>query len=316
MNKRRSAWAGPAPLPLRNGVAPSRVHLPPGPWVRLLDFLLERFRHVPPDVLRARLARGDIVDDAGLPQTLDSPYQALRWLWYYREVPAEAPVPFDLPVLFRDDRLVVVDKPHFLASIPGGRYLRETALTRLRAALDLPLLSPIHRLDRDTAGVLLFCVAPESRGAYQTLFQSRAVKKEYEAIAPLRADLGLPLVHRSRMQARAGHFTMQETPGVANSETYVELMEAFEGGLGRYRLRPLTGRKHQLRVHMSALGLPIRHDSFYPELKPYADADDFSRPLQLLARAIEFIDPYSGRPRRFESQRRLCAGGAVQQRSK
>lgn len=321
-------------MPLRNGVAPSRVHLPPGPWVRLLDFLLERFEHVPPDILRARLARGDIVDDAGLPQTLDSPYQPLRWLWYYREVPAEAPVPFDLPVLFRDDRLVVVDKPHFLASIPGGRYLRETALTRLRAALDLPLLSPIHRLDRDTAGVLLFCADPESRGAYQTLFQSRAVRKEYEAIAPLRADLGLPLVYRSRMQARAGHFTMQETPGVANSETFIELIEVIaaaapgprddacgdakqacdaapEGGLGRYRLRPHTGRKHQLRVHMSALGLPIRNDSFYPELQPYAGSDDFSRPLQLLARAIEFTDPYSGRPRRFESRRRLCAGGAV-----
>ncbi len=313
---------------MRNGVAPSRVHLPPGPWARLLDFLLERFRHIPPDILRVRLARGDIVDDAGMPQTLDSPYRPLRWLWYYREVPAEAPVPFELSLLFRDSRLVVVDKPHFLASIPGGRYLAETALTRLRDQLDLPLLSPIHRLDRDTAGVLLFCADPDSRGAYQALFQARDVRKEYEAIAPLLSGLVLPLVHRSRLEARAGHFTMHEVAGEPNSETRIELVGPVPGpgagpvqgccdstlaasaaapraSLGHYRLRPHTGRKHQLRVHMSALGLPICNDNFYPDLKAYADADDFGRPLQLLARAIEFTDPFSGRQRRFESRRQL-----------
>ena len=293
-----------APLPMRGGVGPSRVYLPEGDWVSLLDFLLERFPHVPPDVLRARLARGDIVDAAGHAQRPSSPYTARRWLWYYREVPAEAPVPFDLPVLFRDDLLVAVDKPHFLASIPGGRYLQETALTRLRRDLDLPELSPLHRLDRDTAGVLLFCLRPESRGAYQTLFQTHKVEKEYEALAPWRAELSLPLLRRSRLRQRTGHFTMQEVPGEPNSATHIELM-AEERGLGRYRLRPHTGRKHQLRVHMSGLGVPIRNDGFYPELLPYAEPDDFSRPLQLLARAIEFTDPLTGARRRFESRRRL-----------
>ncbi|WP_353151814.1 pseudouridine synthase [Pollutimonas bauzanensis] len=303
---RRIDFVRSAPLPMRNGVAPSRVHLPQGPWASMLDFLLERFRHIPPDILRARLARGDIVDDAGVVQTLDSPYQPLRWLWYYREVPVEVPVPFDLPVLFRDSRLVVVDKPHFLASIPGGRYLQETALIRLRSSLDLPMLSPIHRLDRDTAGVLLFCADAESRGAYQALFQTRDVKKEYEAVAGRREGLALPLVHRSRLQAREGHFTMQEVAGEPNSETCIELMEELAGGLGRYRLLPHTGRKHQLRVHMSALGMPICNDGFYPVLGAYAEDDDFSRPLQLLARGIEFVDPFSGRMRRFESGRRLA----------
>lgn len=303
---RRIEFVSSAPLPIRNGVAPSRVHLPPGCWPSLLDFLLERFPHVPPDILRARLASGDIVDEAGVAQTLDSPYQPLCWLWYYREVPVEAPVPFDLPVLFRDSRLVVVDKPHFLASIPGGRYLQETALIRLRGMLDLPLLSPIHRLDRDTAGVLLFCADAESRGAYQALFQTRDVQKEYEAVACLREDLALPLVHRSRLQARDGHFTMEEVEGEPNSETAIELMRPLADGSGLYRLSPHTGRKHQLRVHMSALGMPIRNDGFYPELKAYAEADDFSRPLQLLARGIEFVDPFTGRIRRFESQRELA----------
>lgn len=290
---------------MRNGVAPSRVHLPSGPWRSVLEFLLDRFPHMPPDILRARLARGDIVDEAGVAQTLHSPYQPLRWLWYYREVPTEARVPFELPVLFRDSHLVVVDKPHFLASIPGGRYLQETALTRLRDELGLPLLSPIHRLDRDTAGVLLFCADAHSRGAYQSLFQTRQVQKEYEAVARVCDGMAWPLVHRSRLEARTGHFTMQEVAGEPNSETHVELIGPAAGGLGHYRLRPSTGRKHQLRVHMSALGIPICNDGFYPELQAYAEADDFSKPLQLLARCIEFRDPYSGCLRRFESQRRL-----------
>jgi tRNA pseudouridine32 synthase/23S rRNA pseudouridine746 synthase len=297
-----------APLPVRRGVAPSRVHLPAGTWPTLLDFMLERFKHIPEGILRGRLERGDIVDQDGVVQTLASPYRPLRWLWYYREVPHEESVPFDLPVLFRDDHLVVADKPHFLASTPGGRYLRETALIRLRSQLDLPLLSPLHRLDRDTAGILLFCVDPQYRGAYQSLFQDREVQKEYEAVAPLRDDLDLPKVYRSRLEPRTGHFTMHEVPGTANSETQIELIGkiSHREGLGHYRLRPHTGRKHQLRVHLSALGIPICNDGFYPDLLAYADTDDYSRPLQLLARAIEFRDPYSGGLRRFESMRRLA----------
>lgn len=294
-----------APLPVRNGVAPSRVWLPQGPWPRLLDFLQERFVHLPAAALMQRLAQGDIVDQEGNPQTADSAYIPLRWLWYYREVANEAAVPFDLPVLYRDSCLVVVDKPHFLASIPGGQYLQETALIRLRRSLDLPMLSPIHRLDRDTAGVMLFCADPASRGAYQTLFQSRRVLKEYEAIAPVVQDMTFPLVYSSRLQQRAGQFTMHEVPGEPNSETVIEMIAA--AALGHYRLRPITGRKHQLRLHMAALGMPICNDMFYPVLcQPPTAANDFSRPLQLLARAVEFTDPFSGQQRRFCSQRTLA----------
>jgi tRNA pseudouridine32 synthase/23S rRNA pseudouridine746 synthase len=293
-----------APLPMRDGVAPSRVFLPPGSWASLLEFMLQRFPYVAPEVLRARLARGEIVDGAGLPQAADAPYVPGRWLWYYREVPDEEPLPFDLPVLHRDERLIAVDKPHFMASTPGGRYLRETALSRLRAALDMPPLSPLHRLDRDTAGVLLFCVDPASRGRYQELFQSRQVLKEYEAIAPLREGLELPCVRHSRIRQIPGRFDMQEVAGEPDSVSRIELIER-RGALGRYRLRPASGRKHQLRVHMSALGIPICNDSCYPVPLPHPARDDYSRPLMLLARAIEFVDPYSGATRRYESRRRL-----------
>ncbi|HEY9281043.1 MAG TPA: pseudouridine synthase [Eoetvoesiella sp.] len=293
-----------APLPMRNGVAPSRVYLPPGKWPTLLDFLSERFKYIAPEILLERLVRGEIVDDAGAAQKADGTYKPQRWLWYYREVPNEPVVPFELTVLHQDERLVVADKPHFLASIPGGRYLRETALTRLRSLLGLPLLTPVHRLDRDTAGVMLFCADPSARGAYQTLFQSRNVQKEYEAIAPWHSGLDLPRVHRSCIHTKSTHFTMFEAEGEPNSETVIELIGQW-GHLGHYRLRPHTGRKHQLRVHMSALGIPICNDGFYPELLEYQADDDFTRPLQLLARAVEFKDPFTGKVRRFESQRQL-----------
>lgn len=299
-----------APLPVRDGIAPSRVYLPMGPWATVFDFLAERFRFMPADLLRQRLENGDIVDEAGSPQRPDSPYVPHRWLWYYRIVPDEPVVPFELDILHADDRIIVIDKPHFLASIPGGRHLRETALTRLRDRFGLPGLTPVHRLDRDTAGVMLFCRDPASRGAYQSLFQSREVAKEYEAIAPWRDDLSLPYVHRSRLEPGEPHFTVVETPGKPNSETRIELI-ARCGPLAHYRLLPTTGRKHQLRAHMSALGIPICNDTFYPRWQPPPMEDDYSRPLQLLARAVEFVDPFSRQPRRFESRRELCslAGG-------
>ncbi|TEA77115.1 pseudouridine synthase [Allopusillimonas ginsengisoli] len=295
-----------APLPPRQGVAASRVYLPDGPWLTMGEYLSQRFPHVPADILAERLARGDIVDETGVAQHAGAAYRPRIWLWYYREAPREPAVPFDLPVLFRDERLLVVDKPHFLASIPGGRHLHETALTRLRLQFDLPLLAPVHRLDRDTAGVLVFCLDPQARGAYQSLFQARAVYKEYEAIAALNQGLALPCVYQSRIDTAPGAFVVtSRLSEMPNSETRIELMETLGGGLGLYRLLPLTGRKHQLRAHMSALDMPIVNDRLYPVLKTYLRDDDFSRPLQLLARRVAFKDPFTGAQRVFESARQL-----------
>lgn len=236
----------------------------------------------------------------------DAPYHSGRWLWYYRVVPDETPLPFELPVLYRGARLLVVDKPHFMATTPGGRHLHHTALVRMRRELDLPTLSPMHRLDRETAGVLLFCIDPAYRGRYQQLFQAREVDKEYEAVAAPCAAKLFPLLHRSRLEENPGRFVMREVDGEPNSETRIELMRTLgKGPTALFRLSPLTGRKHQLRAHMSALGMPIVNDTLYPVARAPDQQDDFERPLQLLARSVEFRDPIDGRMRRFESRRAL-----------
>ncbi|BEV70715.1 MULTISPECIES: pseudouridine synthase [unclassified Paludibacterium] len=293
-----------APLPARQGLTPSRLHLPPGSWPTLLAFLCERFAHVDQASWQQRLTEGRIFDAQGRPFQPDSPYPARQLIWYYREVAAETPIPFNAPVLYRDEHLIVADKPHFLASIPGGRHVHETLLGRLRRELALPALTPIHRLDRETAGVMLFCCRPQERGAYQTLFQQHQVQKEYEAIGAWRPELTLPMVYRSRLQEAEGHFRMIEVAGEANSETHIALIER-RGMLARYHLQPRSGKKHQLRAHLAALGIGICGDPWYPDLLPDKAADDFSAPLCLLARAIHFTDPIDGQARSFYSQRTL-----------
>jgi tRNA pseudouridine32 synthase/23S rRNA pseudouridine746 synthase len=221
-------------------------------------------------------------------------------VYLYRDLPDEVPVPFDVPVLFRDDNVLVVDKPHFLATMPRGAHVAQTALVRLRRSLDLPELSPVHRLDRLTAGVLMFTVRREVRGAYQTLFARGEVGKVYLARAAVDPTLDFPVVLRSRIIKQRSQLQAFEEPGDANAETLVELVS--DDGL--YRLTPRTGRTHQLRVHMASLGLPIMGDSLYPHVMDVAP-DDFTRPLQLLAHRLEFDDPFAGVRRTFESARSL-----------
>lgn len=298
------------PLPIRAGISASRLYLPKESWPNLLSFLVQRFPHMSPEIIEMRLAQGDMVNEQGIPYTVTSQYPADSWLWYYREVEQEVRVPFDIHILHQDAHLIVIDKPHFLASIPGGRYLQETALIRLRKMLDNYEISPIHRLDRDTAGLLLFCADPTARGAYQTLFQGRDIEKVYECVAPFNPDLSFPLTRQSYIEKSEHYFTMQERPLEAektpqsNSLTHIDIIQ-HNDKFAHYRLRPHTGKKHQLRVHMNGLGLPICHDEFYPTLLPARPADDFDKPLQLLARSIQFTDPISGKRRYFESQLQL-----------
>ncbi len=220
-------------------------------------------------------------------------------VYLYRDPPDEVPVPFEMPILYRDDDLVVVDKPHFLATMPRGGHVVQTALVRLRRQLQLPELSPAHRLDRLTAGVLVFTARREVRGAYQTLFAQGRVAKTYLAHAPVDPARSFPLTVRSRIVKRRGTLQAVEEAGEPNAETCIE-----HCGGGRYRLSPRTGRTHQLRVHMAALGLPITGDPWYPTVLD-VPADDFSTPLHLLAHSLEFDDPLTGAPRRFTSGRQL-----------
>jgi tRNA pseudouridine32 synthase/23S rRNA pseudouridine746 synthase len=269
----------------------------------VLDFLVERFPAITAEVWRQRMAQGDVMTERGQRLTPLSPYQSHLRLYYYRDVPNEPQIPFDEVVLFQDEHLVVVDKPHFLPVMPSGRYLTETVLVRLKRRLKIDTLVPIHRIDRDTAGLVMFSVQPATRAAYHALFSQHRITKTYQAIARWRHDLALPLTRSSRI-AESHHFMLQhEISGAPNAVTRIEVLEV-RGARARYRLSPVTGKRHQLRVHMAALGLPIEGDGLYPVLTPEGQID-YMHPLQLLAQRIEFVDPLSGQSRRFDSARQL-----------
>ncbi|MCI9887197.1 pseudouridine synthase [Micrococcales bacterium 31B] len=320
-----------SPLPVRNGLNAVRVVLPqhadaptqtdgtaaphrsPRPaaarWPTVASYLYERF----PDQAeqtRAKIEAREVVLISGDPITTTTPYQVGLAVWFYRDPLPEPVVPFECKVLHRDENLLVVDKPHFLATLPRGAFVTQSAVVRLRQQFDLPDLTPVHRLDRVTAGVLVFTVRPQVRGAYQLLFQRRQVAKQYAAIAAIDAALELPRVHRTRIEKKRGELRAREVEGPANTETLIHLDARVAGSdaagrpLGRYHLEPHTGKTHQLRLHLAGLGIPIVNDDLYPEVTRDS-LTDYTRPLQLLARRLEFVDPLSGRPTVFESGLRL-----------
>jgi tRNA pseudouridine32 synthase / 23S rRNA pseudouridine746 synthase len=293
------------PLPTRDGVGPSIIALPPGSWPQVIDYLAHRFPTIPREEIARRMQHGDVRDDRGDFVLPDAAYRAHQKLYYYRSIEVEPRIPFDETILFEDELIVVADKPHFLPVTPGGRYLQETLLVRLKRKLGLDTLAPMHRIDRETAGLVLFTKQPHTRGIYQALFSQKNVSKQYEAIAPWREDLALPMDYRSRL-VNSDHFMrMREEPGEPNAETRIELIER-EGTLARYALSPVTGKRHQLRVQMAALGLPIMYDQIYPNHVTSDELDgDYSKPLQLLAKGIRFRDPVTGEDRGFESERKL-----------
>jgi tRNA pseudouridine32 synthase / 23S rRNA pseudouridine746 synthase len=297
-------------LPVKNGVGPSVVGLPKDDqfkWHTITDFLVDRFPAIPRATWLQRMADDDVEDEFGKPVTPDRPYQGHIRVYYYRDLPVEERIPFDEVILHQDEHLIVVDKPHFLPVTPSGKYLQETVLVRLKRKLGLDDLVPIHRIDRDTAGLVLFSVQPATRDAYQALFRDRAVHKTYEAIAPWRADITFPLTRESRIvedkSEGRGFMTQTEVQASPNAPlnalTHIQVLEV-KGNFARYQLKPVTGKRHQLRVHMHALGIPILGDGIYPVLTPEGQID-YDNPLQLLAKSIEWVDPISGEVRRFES---------------
>src|SRR4051812_2061036 len=299
-----------SPLPVRDGGNATPLRLPAeGPWSTALDYMLHRWGHVDPDGIRERFDRGEIVGEGGVRLHRGTPLTKHTFIWYYRTLPAEERLPVEIGILHQDENILVVDKPHFLPTTPGGTYISESALVRLRVQLDIPDLIPMHRLDRLTAGVLLFSTNPATRGRYQVLFEKRRVQKEYEAIAPVDPEHGYPLLVRNRMVKSRSYLLAETVPGEPNTETRIQLLET-RGGLGRYLLEPHTGKTHQLRVHMASLGIGILHDPFYPVLLDKAP-DDFDRPLQLLARGIRFTDPLSGRPVEYRSRLELSEWAAA-----
>ena len=295
-----------AKRPTRDGVPASRVQLPAGSWGTVLEALCALFPAIAADTWAQRFERGRVLDGDGQPLASDAPYRLGATVHYFREVADEPLMLFTESIVHVDEHIVVACKPHFLPVVPAGRYVRQTLLARLTERLDNPHLVPLHRIDRDTAGLVLFSANPDTRGAYQALFRERRIHKEYMAVAAPLPHLSFPYVHRSRLVPGEPFFRMTEAPGEPNSETVIEVVHRGSEHWA-YRLQPVTGRKHQLRVHMAALGAPLLHDRSYPQLLDEAP-DDPQKPLQLLAWKLEFCDPLSGVERRFVASRPLMHG--------
>ncbi|MBD0863211.1 pseudouridine synthase [Gordonia sp. zg691] len=306
--RRRRGRARPSPLPIRDGVDATRVVLRSGPEFTVGEALLgsPSLAGLTADDLHRRAAAGEIVDAGGRPVDLDSASQKNISLYLYRDLPDEVEIPFDVPVLYRDENIVVVDKPHFLATMPRGRHVTQSALVRLRRELGTDTISPAHRLDRLTAGVLLFTLRPGVRSAYQELFAARTARKEYRALAPVDETLTETVTVRDRIEKTAGDLRARVVDGPVNAISDIALIDQTDRG-GVYRLNPHTGRTHQLRLHMASVGVPIVDDPLYPDVRPELaekpDHGDFSAPLRLVAHALEFTDPLTGEERRFVSRR-------------
>jgi tRNA pseudouridine32 synthase / 23S rRNA pseudouridine746 synthase len=298
-------------LSMRDGVSASTRVLP---LLQDLDFiptsLLSFLEHPAQDSRRLgwenRLKSGLICDSVGQSLPLDAPYIPGQRIYYWRDAGPEPRVPFDEQIIYQDEHILVADKPHFLPVTPTGRYVQETLLVRLKKRTGLADLTPMHRIDRDTAGLVMFCVRVQDRDAYAAMFRERKLHKTYECIAPFSPDISFPLVRKTRLMESPDSFMqMVEVEGEPNSETRIELIEQ-SGNIGdelaRYSLQPITGKRHQLRVHMYGLGLPLVGDGIYPNLTPETQQPDYSKPLQLLAKELAFKDPVTARQHRFVSQ--------------
>ena len=301
----KSTHLNPFIPPMLDGVSASKLHLPKldNNPSSVFDYLTTQFAHISAQEWQQRFVDGLVYDNQGNRLNVDAPYLAHQDIFYYRFLAHEVTVPFQHQILFENEHLLVVDKPHFLTMSPTGQYVQETLLVRLKKQTQNEQLTPIHRLDRETAGVVLFSKQPETRAVYQQLFAERQVQKIYHAIAPYRANLTLPCKVQLRMEKGEPFYLMQVVSGTANSETDIHLLEHNQTW-GKYELHPTTGKQHQLRVHLNHLGIPIKNDPFYPILQ-HKKNDDFSQPLQLLAKHLAFFDPISQQQLQFSAVQEL-----------
>lgn len=274
------------------------------PYPSVLDFLAQRFFRIDRKIWEERICSGKVLTQKGDPISLDTSYRPGEKLYYFREVAAESIIPFTEKIIFCNDDLLVACKPHFLPVTPGGPHVNECLLHRLKKRTGNPALSPINRIDRETAGLVLFSMNRETRGRYQELFMAGEVEKTYNALATYPLD---PSKKAWRIENRIVKgdpwFRMKTAPGKSNAVSNISLKRSREN-LGLFQLSPVTGKKHQLRLHLSGLGFPILNDRYYPTLLP-EKKNDFSAPLQLLSRRIRFRDPLSARLVTYESERRL-----------
>jgi len=293
------------PLAIKQGVSPSCLYLKKGNWKTIFEYFCSSFPHISHDECLLRFTQGEVKFEDGCVISPDTPFKRDVKIFYYRELPSEIKVPFEEKIIFENERFLIADKPHFLAVAPSGEYLHETLIVRLRKKTKLDELELCHRLDRETAGLVLITKKQEYRAMYHQLFSERKITKIYHAISNLPSDsMNFPIIKRSKIISSEPFFLMKESENFEDSESGLSesKIELIKTGLKQalYQLTPKTGKKHQLRVHMASIGLPIKNDVFYPQLLSRRP-EDFSKPLQLLAKSLYFKDPYSGKNYKFNS---------------
>jgi tRNA pseudouridine32 synthase/23S rRNA pseudouridine746 synthase len=285
---------------------PSVVTMPvvERPYPSILEFLSRRFPNIGSSCWQQRISAGKVLDDEHAPITADTTYLPHKRLHYFREVDQERLIPFTETILFQNDHLLVACKPHFLPVIPGGDYVNECLLNRLRKTTGNNDLVPLHRIDRETAGIVMFSVNRTTRGVYSRLFADGMVDKSYQALADCSPDQEKrDWTIENRIVKGEPWFRMRVAPGAPNSRSEIRLLDV-DGDIARFDLFPVTGKTHQLRIHMSGLGFRILNDRYYPDLQP-EQADDFEKPLGLVAKTVRFRDPVSGKIMEFTSERKL-----------
>jgi tRNA pseudouridine32 synthase/23S rRNA pseudouridine746 synthase len=293
-----------SPVHQHEYVPASRLYLPwlESPPPTILEYLFARFPRMPRETWVDRVARGGVTLADGRVVTESTPYRHGETVLYRREVPDEPPAECSESVLFSDDHILVADKPHGMVVSPAGDHLERSLLVRLQRRTGIWTLAPMHRLDRETAGLVLFSVDASTRGAYHQMFPEGRVEKEYDAVA----RVGAPPSERrwdvrNRLATSTPWYRQEIVVGPVNAETLVELVETG-AGYGLFFVRPRTGKQHQIRVHMASLGFPVVGDSLYPveRRRPVPDG-----PMQLVARLLAFTDPISGQHREFVSDRKV-----------
>jgi tRNA pseudouridine32 synthase / 23S rRNA pseudouridine746 synthase len=283
---------------------PSRLYLQKleSPPATILDYLLAHFPQVPPRIWRERVSKGLIRLSDGTWLREDSPYRHGLTVFYRKEVPSE-PDPLEEPlIIYRDEQIIIADKPHGMPVTPAGEHVERSLIVRLQRSTRLGSLAPMHRLDRETGGILLLTIHQEARAHYHRLFADGLIEREYLAVAHIDHYPSQNRWHvENRIEPGEPWYRQQVVEGPPNAITEIELLD-LNGDTGLFRLIPKSGRKHQLRVHMVSIGFPIVGDPFYPEIRNKRDGDP---PLQLLANRLAFIDPLSRAPRCFTSTRQL-----------
>jgi tRNA pseudouridine32 synthase/23S rRNA pseudouridine746 synthase len=289
---------------------PSKLSLPqtnPG-VATVLEYLIVKFPYIDAQIWQQRIADGKVHWHDGSLITPQSPFQPQQRVYYYREVENEPCIPFKERILLQDEHILVAYKPHFLPVTPGGIYVNECLQNRLRRRTGIEALQTLHRLDRVTAGLVMFSVNPDTRHRYHNLFKTRQIHKTYQAVASISASdhlIGKEWEVSNRIEQSEPRFLMRiieneansENNSEANSHSVIRCMEQT-AQKALFELNPITGKTHQLRLHMQALGWPILNDKYYPKLQPQS-ADNYSDPLQLLAKKLQFIDPVSQQSRCF-----------------